>query len=104
MLETGFGVDQYNLTLTPHGDAGYIETILATGGNYYLHENSFARRVQGLANLYLPPHQWHGRHDIKFGADLDRLNYDAQFLRQPISFVQAGPPAAPVPPMRMAFP
>ena len=93
LLETGFGVDQYNLTLTPHGDAGYIETILATGGNYYLREDSSARREQALANLYLPPHQWHGRHDIKFGADLNRSNYDAQFLRQPISFLQVGPPA-----------
>jgi hypothetical protein len=92
LLETGFGADQYNLTLTPHGEAGYIETILATGGNYYLHEDASARREQALANLYLPPHQWHGRHDIKFGADLDRLNYSSQFLRQPISFVQSGPP------------
>jgi hypothetical protein len=92
LLETGLGVDQYNLTLTPHGDAGYIETILATGGNYYLREDSSARRLQALTNLYLPPHQWHGRHDIKFGADVDRLNYDAQFLRQPISVVQSGPP------------
>src|SRR5580704_13311925 len=92
LLETGFGGDQYSLTLTPHGDAGYIETVLASGGNYYLHEDASARREQVLANLYLPPHQGHGRHDIKFGADLDRLNYDAQFLRQPISFVQSGPP------------
>jgi Carboxypeptidase regulatory-like domain/TonB dependent receptor len=92
LLETGIGGDQYNLTLTPHGDAGYIETILATGGNYYLHEDSSARRLQALANLYLPPRQWHGRHDIKLGTDLDRLNYDAQFLRQPISFLQVEPP------------
>jgi hypothetical protein len=91
LLETGVGGDQYNLTFAPHGDAGYIQTILATGGNYYLHEDSSARRLQALANLYLPPHQWHGRHDIKLGTDLDRLNYDAQFLRQPISFVQSGP-------------
>ena len=66
--------------------------ILATGGNYYLHEDSSARRLQALANLYLPPQQWHGRHDIKLGTDLDRLNYDAQFLRHPISFLQVGPP------------
>jgi hypothetical protein len=92
LLETGFGGDQYNLRLTPHGDAGYIETILATGGNYYLHEDSSARRLQALANLYLPPHPWHGRHDIKFGTDLDRLNYDAKMLRRPISFVQSGTP------------
>jgi hypothetical protein len=91
LLETGFGVDQYNLTLTPQGTGPYIQAPLGAGGNYYLHESALARRMQALANLYLPPHQWHGRHDIKFGTDLDRLNYDAQFLRQPISFTQPGP-------------
>jgi len=95
LLESGFGVDQYSLTLTPQGDAGYIQTVLAAAGNYYLYENALARRVQALTNLYLPPRQWHGRHDIKAGADLDRLNYDAQFTRQPISFLQ---PSAPVQP------
>jgi hypothetical protein len=89
LLESGFGVDRYNLSLTPQGDAGYIQTTFVAGGNYYLQENARARRVQVLTNLYLPPHEWHGRHDIKFGADLDRLNYDAQFRRQPISFVQS---------------
>ena len=91
LAETGFGVDQYSLTLTPQGNAPYIAGPLGAGGNYYLNENALARRVQGLANLYLPPHEWHGRHDIKFGADLDRLDYDAQFLRKPISFTQPGP-------------
>jgi hypothetical protein len=90
LLETGFGVDQYNLTLTPQATGPYIQAPLTAGGNYYLNESALARRVQALANLYLPPHQWHGRHDIKFGTDLDRLNYDAQFLRQPISFT-SGP-------------
>jgi hypothetical protein len=94
LLETGFGVDQYNVALTPQGTASYILTTQGAAGNYYLRQNTLARRVQGLANLYIPPHQWHGRHDIKFGADLDRLNYDAQFLRQPISFLQ---PALPMP-------
>ncbi|MGB8012716.1 MAG: carboxypeptidase regulatory-like domain-containing protein [Terriglobales bacterium] len=87
LLETGFGVDQYSVALTPQGDASYIETTQQAAGNYYLRENTMGRRVQGLANLYLPPREWHGRHDIKVGADLDHLNYDAQFLRQPISFL-----------------
>jgi hypothetical protein len=91
LLETGFGVDQYSVALTPQGAAPYIQAPLGAGGNYYLNESTLARRVQGLANLYLPPHQWHGRHDIKFGTDVDRLNYNAQFLRQPISFTQPGP-------------
>jgi hypothetical protein len=93
LLETGIGVDQYNTTLTPRGDAPYVELFFSAAGNYYLHEDAQARRVQGLWNLYLPPHQWRGRHDIKFGADLDRLSYDAEFLRQPISYEQQGSPA-----------
>jgi Carboxypeptidase regulatory-like domain len=92
LLETGFGVDRYDTTLTPRGDSPYIELFFAAEGNYYLHETALAHRVQGISNLYVPPHQWHGRHDIKFGADLDRLNYDAQFLRQPISFEPQGLP------------
>ncbi|HTC46400.1 MAG TPA: carboxypeptidase regulatory-like domain-containing protein [Candidatus Aquilonibacter sp.] len=92
LLETGLGVAQYSVALTPQGDGSYIETTQGAAGNYYLHENTVARRVQGLANLYLPPHQWHGRHDIKFGTDVDRLSYDAEFARQPISFLQANQP------------
>jgi Carboxypeptidase regulatory-like domain len=91
LLETGFGVAQYSVALTPQGNAPYILGPLGAGGNYYLNERTQARREQGVANLYLPPHQWHGRHDIKAGVDVDRLNYDAQFLRQPISFTEPGP-------------
>jgi len=100
LLETGLGVDQYNTSLTPQGNAPYIELFFSAAGNYYLHENAAAQRIQGLSNLYLPPHPWHGRHDIKVGADVDRLNYDAQFLRQPISFEQQGAP----PPAQSAQP
>jgi hypothetical protein len=92
LLETGFGVAQYDTTLTPQGNTPYIELFFSAAGNYYLHENSTASRLQGVSNLYLPPLEWHGRHDIKAGVDVDRLNYNAQFLRQPISFEQQGAP------------
>jgi hypothetical protein len=92
LLETGFGVDEYNLAFTPHGNAPYIETTGVAAGNYYLTANTLARRIQGLANLYVPPQNWHGRHEIKLGVDLDRLNYDAEFLRKPISFLQPNEP------------
>ena len=92
LLETGFGVDQYSLALTPHGNAPYIETTGVAAGNYYLTANTLARRVQGLSNLFLPPHKWHGRHDVKLGVNLDRLNYNAQFLRNPISFLLPNQP------------
>jgi Carboxypeptidase regulatory-like domain len=97
LLESGFGVAQYSVTLTPHGTDPYIQAPLGAGGNYYLNENALARRLQGVSNLYLPPQQWHGRHDIKLGTDLDRLNYDAQFLRKPISYLQPNEPFQPCP-------
>ena len=86
LLETGFNADQYNLALTPLGIQPYFLTLNTTGGNYYLDSQTHTRRWQGLANLYLPPQYAHGRHDLKLGIDLDRIAYDARFLRQPISF------------------
>jgi hypothetical protein len=86
LLETGFNVSQYNLALTPLGIQPYFITLDTAGGNYYLNTQTHARRWQGLSNLYLPPQNARGRHDIKLGIDLDRIAYDASFLRQPISF------------------
>jgi hypothetical protein len=102
LLETGFGVDQYSVAFTPHGNSPYIVMTAGATGNYYLHLNTRARRVQGVANLYLAPHPWHGRHDIKMGADLDRLNYDAQFTRRPISFLLPTQPPQGQPPQACA--
>src|SRR5271169_3274516 len=90
LLEAGFNVNQYDLALTPLGTAPYVITPEIAEGNYYLNARTHARRWQGLSNLYLPPQQWHGRHDIKAGVDLDRIDYDAQFLRQPISYILEG--------------
>jgi Carboxypeptidase regulatory-like domain/TonB dependent receptor len=99
LLEAGFAFDQYNVQLTPYGTAPYFinagtsampgvtAQLGTTGGNYYLNEQTHATRLQALSNLFLPGHQWHGRHDFKAGVDLDRIDYEAQFLRQPISFL-----------------
>jgi len=86
LLETGFNFDQYNVQLTPHGAAPYFITTTTAGGTYYLDDTTQARRFQFLSNLYLPPRHWHGNHDVKLGIDLDRIDYDAEFFRRPISF------------------
>lgn len=88
LLEAGLAFDQYNLKWTPYGTSPYsINADQTAGGSYYLSEATRARRWQALSNLFLPPQHWHGRHDLKFGVDFDRLIYDAQFARQPISFL-----------------
>jgi Carboxypeptidase regulatory-like domain len=87
LLETGFAFDEYNLQLIPYGRLPYLVNPNTTAGNYYLAEQTQARRWQALFNLFLPPRQLHGRHDFKIGVDLDRITYGAQFARQPISFL-----------------
>jgi hypothetical protein len=89
LLETGFAFDQYDLQYTPYGALSYYVTPYTADGSYYLAAQTRARRWQALSNLFLPSHQWHGRHDFKVGVDLDRISYDAQYERQPISFMTA---------------
>lgn len=88
LLEAGIAFDQYNLRATPYGTGAYfVNSDDEAGGNFYLSDETHADRWQGIANVFLPPRQWHGSHDFKFGVDLDRISYDAQFARQPISFL-----------------
>jgi len=92
LLETGFGFDQYNLQTTPYGTLPYYVNTDTAGGSYYLDAGTHARRWQALSNLYLPSRHWLGTHDFKVGMDLDRISYDAQFARQPISYLTDGNP------------
>jgi hypothetical protein len=88
LLEAGIAFVQYNLRTTPYGTSPYfVNSDDQAGGNYYLSNETQADRWQGIANVFLPPHHWHGNHDFKFGVDLDRISYAAQFARQSISFL-----------------
>ncbi|HZQ71147.1 MAG TPA: TonB-dependent receptor [Terriglobales bacterium] len=97
LLEAGFAFVQYGLNEVPHGNLSYFVSPETTGGNYYFSTETTARRYQGLINFYLAPHQWHGRHEFKIGADLDRLTYDATYSRTPISFLREGQAALSAP-------
>ena len=100
LVETGFGFDQYNVAITPYGVEPYVIPAASASltesqaqGDYYLTDATHAKRWQGIVNLFLPTrhfadHPWLGRHDFKVGVDLDRIGYDAEFSRQPISFLQ----------------
>jgi hypothetical protein len=94
LLEVGAAFSQYGLDQTPLGNAPYVITPQGTTGNYYLRAHTIARRTQGIANLYTPGN-WHGRHDLMFGADVDRLAYDQFFNRRPITSLRNCPPPAP---------
>jgi hypothetical protein len=94
LLEVGFAFDHYGLRQTPVGPQPYVLTTNGALGNYYLHANTTAHRLQGISNLYLP-FQFHGRHDLTFGADVDRLSYQQLFQRSPVSTLREGQTLAP---------
>jgi hypothetical protein len=87
LVEAGLAFNEYDTNLTPYGTNPFFVNTQTTGGNYYLQYETTATRLQGIANVYLPPQQWHGRHDFKVGVDLDHISYDAHFSRQPISYL-----------------
>ena len=86
LLEYGFNFDQYGSDLVPAGTSPYVVTSQAVQGNYYLTSHTIARRWQALADISFAPQQWHGRHELKAGIDLDRLAYNPILRRAPISY------------------
>jgi hypothetical protein len=92
LLEGAFGFNRYDLNQISRGLEPYFISPETAGGNYYLTAHTRADRWQVVSNLYLQPREWHGRHDFKVGIDVDRLRYDANYLRTPISYLREGQP------------
>ncbi len=84
LLELGFAASDFSGSGSPRGDVPYQLTPDGAHGSFYSATSGSARRLQWIANIYLPPRQWHGRHEFKLGADLDRVSYHRNFSRNPI--------------------
>jgi hypothetical protein len=92
LLETGLGFNRYDLDQVPRGTEPYFLNPDTAGGNYYFSAYTQADRWQLYSNLSFKPLDWHGNHQFKVGVDLDRLRYDFNFQRQPISYLRTVDP------------
>ena len=90
LLEVGFGFTRYGVNQVTNGALPYVITPETAEGSYYMAAQTTAQRYQGIANLYLAPKQWHGRHEIKTGVDIDRIDYSPTFERTSISYLAEG--------------
>jgi hypothetical protein len=90
LFEVGFGFNRYDLNQISRGADPYFVSPETASGSYYLTAHTRADRWQIVSNLYLHPREWHGRHDFKVGVDLDRLRYDANYVRNTISYLREG--------------
>jgi len=84
LVEVGGAWGEYHDSLLPLGSSPYIDRAGQYSGNYFEATNSRARRTQGIANVFLPPRTWHGRHEFKIGSDLDRIADRQSYWRRPI--------------------
>jgi hypothetical protein len=72
----------------PHGDSPFEVTPEIYQGSFFENATNTSRRVQETAALYLPPRECLGTHDLKFGVDLDQINFGEELTRSPISYLR----------------
>ena len=89
LLETGVAVSEYHSQVLPRGDLASVQNAFGTNGSFFERSASRAHRVQGIANLDLPPAHWYGRHEFKLGMDMDALRFDESFIRAPLRILRA---------------
>lgn len=83
LLELGLAQSGFGSGLQPMGTETYVITPDGTQGNFYAVAHGYSSRLEGIGNLYLPPLDWHGRHELKLGVDLDRLTFHQTTERNP---------------------
>lgn len=89
LLEAGLGITHFHGDSSPLGDKTYTISPEGTAGNFFLTAEGRAGRIQGIANLVFSPRQWHGRHELKLGTDINRVTNHQSFERRPILILRS---------------
>lgn len=89
LLEFGVSVVQFRNSERPQGFAPEVLQPGGNSGNYFRTSREDSRRIQGIANLYLPARRWHGRHEVRVGGDAERINYHQFFHRDDVQVLDA---------------
>jgi hypothetical protein len=89
VLEFGFaGTSAYNRS-TPQGDQAYVITPFGASGNFFRDQKARSQRQEWLVNGFVRPLTWHGSHQIRIGADVERGNLDETIFRHELTVVRA---------------
>jgi len=88
LLDTGFGFVRFRDSLEPHGDQPFVLTPELPQGSFFQNTVAHSHRAEGNAALYFPPRHWMGRHDLKAGIDLDRVDLDEEITQAPVSYLR----------------
>jgi len=88
LLETGVGISEFTQKTLPRGGLPFVLRPEGISGSFFERTSARARRLQGYSNLYLSPTEWHGRHEMRVGIDVDSIENHQFVSRQPISILR----------------
>lgn len=88
LLDVGIGLARFRDGYEPHPGGPFEFTPETSLGSYFETLTSRSQRAEANALLYLPPHQWMGRHDLQAGIDLDHINYFEAYKRAPVNYLR----------------
>jgi hypothetical protein len=81
LVEFGFGLSRGFRREIPQGKETFVFAPEGRRGNFFVDARLQYRREQWLANLYVPPTQAAGRHQLRAGADVTHAGY-TQFVER----------------------
>jgi hypothetical protein len=88
LLDAGLGVVRFRDGYEPHGEVPYELTPEFAHGSFFENLASQSQRIEGNVVLYLPSHQWMGRHDLKAGIDIDHIGFHTSVTRAPVNYLR----------------
>ena len=83
LLEAAFADTRSEIHNVPQGDQIFEITPTGDLGNYFAALYRHSYRQQGITDLYLPTLHFLGKHDLKFGADVERETFHQETVRHP---------------------
>jgi len=89
LLETGFAWNAFRDEFSPQGPSPFVITPGGNQGNYFEKFHGTSRRAQGIVNLFLNPFSGIGRHEVKFGAEIDQVNFTQRYEDQPFLLLRS---------------
>ena len=75
LFEAGYAQNRTFGRETPQGSKALVFTPFGRTGNWFVDGSRWTNRHQWLTSVLLPSFTWHGEHQVKAGADLNRLEY-----------------------------
>ncbi len=83
LFEAAFADSRTQLRALPQGDSIFEITPTGDLGNYFVALQRHSYRQQWMGNLYLPTLHFLGKHELKFGVDLERESFHQESTRHP---------------------